>query len=164
MKLISPIQFAEAFRRNEMIVKLQTRGLSDEDGFIQLPFRANCLNWTIGHLLTNRAEILRLLTDEAPGWTEKIARYKRESEPVTGPAAGVLALAELLELLDRSQNEINEALVRVTEDQIEEEIAFIGDTPQSRADWLFFFLFHDSYHTGQTEILRQAAGVNDKVI
>jgi uncharacterized damage-inducible protein DinB len=29
---------------------------------------------------------------------------------------------------------------------------------------LFFFFFHDSYHTGQTEILRQASGKDDKVI
>jgi uncharacterized damage-inducible protein DinB len=31
-------------------------------------------------------------------------------------------------------------------------------------EWLLFFFFHESYHTGQTEIMRQAAGKNDKII
>ena len=162
--MITTTSMAEAFERNTTIVKLQARGLSDADGFIQLPFRANCLNWTVGHLLTNREVVLRLLTGNKPEWAGKIARYKRESEPVTGPADGVLALTELLELLAMSQKEISEALVTLSADYLEEEIAWIGDVPQSRADWLFFFYFHDSYHTGQTEILRQATGVNDKVI
>jgi len=30
--------------------------------------------------------------------------------------------------------------------------------------WLFFLYFHDSYHVGQTEILRQATGTDDKII
>lgn len=34
----------------------------------------------------------------------------------------------------------------------------------SVAEWLMFFYFHDTFHTGQTEILRQATGKNDKVI
>lgn len=29
---------------------------------------------------------------------------------------------------------------------------------------LFGFYFHDTYHTGQTDLLRQVAGTNDKVI
>jgi uncharacterized damage-inducible protein DinB len=34
----------------------------------------------------------------------------------------------------------------------------------SIAEWLLFFYFHDTYHSGQTEILRQAAGKDDKII
>ena len=29
---------------------------------------------------------------------------------------------------------------------------------------IFFLYFHDTYHVGQTELLRQLAGVGDKVI
>ena len=32
------------------------------------------------------------------------------------------------------------------------------------ADFLFFLYFHDSYHTGQAEPLRQLAGKDDKII
>jgi uncharacterized damage-inducible protein DinB len=29
---------------------------------------------------------------------------------------------------------------------------------------VFFLYFHESYHVGQTELLRQLAGKNDKII
>jgi uncharacterized damage-inducible protein DinB len=32
------------------------------------------------------------------------------------------------------------------------------------ANRLFFLYFHETYHTGQTELLRQLAGTDDKVI
>lgn len=34
----------------------------------------------------------------------------------------------------------------------------------SAAQRLHFDYFHDTYHTGQTEILRQVAGTDDQVI
>jgi uncharacterized damage-inducible protein DinB len=34
----------------------------------------------------------------------------------------------------------------------------------TQADSLFFRYFHETYHVGQTELLRQLAGRNDKVI
>ena len=43
-------------------------------------------------------------------------------------------------------------------------LLFAGGEPNPRSEWLFFLYFHDCYHTGQTELLRQAAGMNDKVI
>ena len=162
--MITPQTMSDALKRNASILKLQAAGLSDADSFIQLPFRANCLNWTLGHILTNRSEILRLLTGQEPDWATQVERYKRESDPVTAPGAGVLALEHLLALIASSQEQIGEALATCSPEYLAKEIAFLGDRRQSRGAWLFFFFFHDSYHTGQTEILRQAAGVDDKII
>jgi len=40
--------------------------------------------------------------------------------------------------------------------------SFLGTTTLGQLT--FFLCWHESYHTGQTEALRQLAGKNDKVI
>jgi uncharacterized damage-inducible protein DinB len=58
---------------------------------------------------------------------------------------------------------LGDALERLTEAQLAEESEWGGRTT-SLAEWCQFFYFHDTYHTGQTDLLRQVAGANDKVI
>lgn len=162
--MITPVQLAEAYGRNTQIVKLQAEGLSQAESLVQLPFRSNCLNWIVGHLITNRHEVLKLLEGEAPAEAGRVERYTRESDPVTGPGEGVLDLSELLELLDQTQARIAEDLSKITAEALERQSAVYGRRTMSTAEWLMFFYFHDTYHTGQTEILRQAAGRDDKII
>ena len=40
----------------------------------------------------------------------------------------------------------------------------VGQQTRTVAERLFFLYFHETYHTGQTELLRQLTGKNDKVI
>lgn len=162
--MITATYLAEAYGRNVSIVKLQIEGLSQAESLVQLPFRANCMNWVVGHLVTNRHAVLRLLTGDRPAEAERVQRYARESEPVTGPGPGVLPLAELLELLEAAQERLAALLAEIEPAALEQQVAFFGNRSQSVAEWLMFFFFHDTYHTGQTEILRQAAGRDDKII
>ena len=81
---------------------MQAAGLSQADSLVQLPFRSNCLNWVLGHLVSNRRTILKLLGDEQTIDGGLIARYEYGSEPITGDGEGVLALEQLLALLDHS--------------------------------------------------------------
>jgi hypothetical protein len=52
--MIRPDYLADSFARNVSIIKRQTEGVSHEESLIQLPFRANSLNWILGHLVANR--------------------------------------------------------------------------------------------------------------
>lgn len=162
--MLAPEQMAHAFGRNVQIVKLQTKDLSHEDSLIQLPFRANCLNWVVGHLLTNRNAVMRLLEAEPALDPERLAPYRRESEPITAESPGVIPLEESVAALEDSQERLAEILQAITAEELSREVAFFDNSSQAVSEWLFFFYFHDCYHTGQTEILRQATGVNDKVI
>jgi uncharacterized damage-inducible protein DinB len=146
------------------IVKLQSAGMTQDESLIQLPFRANCMNWVLGHLVTNRNSILKLLGREDLIDDTSMKRYERESEPITGSGEGVLQLEELIHLLERAQSHIQQLLSEISPEELARQIAFFGNRSMSIAEWLFFFYFHDTYHTGQTEILRQAAGKNDKII
>ncbi len=162
--MISPEYLASAYARNVHIVKQQTDGLSHADSLVQLPFRANCMNWVVGHLVTNRNSVLKLLGADPALEAEHAARYAYESEPITGHGPGVLPLEELLAILECAQERLTGLLATITPDELNRQVIVFGDRPMTVGEWLLFFFFHDSYHTGQTEILRQAAGKNDKII
>ena len=162
--MISATHMAESYDRNVEIVKMQTAGLSHTDSLVQLPFRGNCMNWLVGHLVTNRYNVLKLLTGEMPPEAQRVARYTRESQPITCEDEGVLTLEELLEILEQTQRRLADCLATTTPEALDRQVAFFGRRSMTVGEWLLFFFFHDSYHTGQTEILRQAAGKDDKVI
>jgi hypothetical protein len=162
--MITPTTLADAYKSNVEILKMQAAGLSQADTLVQLPFRANCFNWVLGHLLSNRRTVLKLLGDEHTIDGSLIACYEYDSQPITGEGEGVLPLEQLLSLLDQAQEQISARLADITAEELARPMAVFGDRKRTLGEWLFFFYFHDCYHTGQTEILRQAAGKDDKII
>lgn len=162
--MITPTYLANAYERNVIIINQQAAGLSDADSMVQLPFRGNCMNWIIGHIVAHRHAVLKLLDGVSPAEAARVWRYGRDSQPITGPEEGVLPLDELLALLDLAQQQIAARLAVITTVALEQPVAFFGNRSMPVIEWLMFFYFHDTYHTGQTEILRQAAGKNDKII
>lgn len=162
--MIHPSYLADSFQRNIRVLKMQTQGLTHAESLAQLPFRGNCMNWVVGHVVTNRNNIFKLL--DAAELIEDIdlSAYARESEPITPDSDEILPLESLLELLERSQDHLKRLLAEISSEKLASKLAFFGNTEMTLAEWLLFFLFHDTYHTGQTEILRQATGADDKVI
>jgi hypothetical protein len=160
--MLTPAEPAEAYARNVNIIDRQAAGLTHADSLLQPPFRGNCLNWVLGHVANNRDVILKAL-GQPPVFGPAGERYARESDPITCDGPGVLALEELLRVLHAAQDALNAALPGLTEEQLACEVPFARRTV--KLDWLLFFLyFHDSYHTGQAELLGQLAGKDDKVI
>ncbi len=160
--MLTTRQLTDAFARNTSIIQMQTAGLTHADSLRQPPFRGNCLNWVLGHLINNRDRILQTLGAAAAAGAAA-DRYARESDPVNDDIPGILPLAELLRLLAASQEALAAALAGATEADLERAIP-AGQRTVSVAERLFFLYFHETYHVGQTELLRQLAGTNDKVI
>lgn len=154
----------ERYAHNIEIVKAQTAGLTHADSLVQLPFRANCMNWIIGHLVANRYSVLKLLGVDVSHEWQAIKRYAYDSEPVTGEGPGVIPLGDLLEILAQAQKRIERRTAEMSADEFSQPAAPYGDHYMPLDEWILFYLFHDSYHLGQTEIMRQAAGKNDKII
>lgn len=153
---------AEAFARNVTIVGWQTDGLTHADSMKQLPFQGNCMNWVVGHMAAYRDIILDLL-GEASVMGDDGERYQTDSDPLKGDDAAVLPLETLLERLDQSQQRLAAALGRMDEADMAREIT-VWERKTTVGQRLFFMYFHESYHVGQTELLRQLAGKNDKII
>ena len=160
--MLSAQDLANAFARNLSIIKSQTNGLTHEDSLRQPPFRGNCLNWVLGHLVQNRDTVLAAL-GEPPVTGEPAARYRRGSEPVVAADDGTLPLPELLDRLERAQECIADALNRTDESAFAREVT-VGERTMSVGQRVFFLYFHETYHVGQTELFRQLAGKDDKVI
>ena len=160
--MINAPQLAKAFGRNTAIIEMQVAGLSHDDSLLQTPYNLNCLNWTIGHILVNRERTIATAGGE-PLFPGRLDRYKRESEPITEDGPGVLRLQERLEGIEASQERLNELLGEMTDEAFSAEEEVDGRTV-SVARRIHFDYFHDTYHTGQTELLRQVAGTDDRII
>jgi uncharacterized damage-inducible protein DinB len=111
----------------------------------------------LGHIVVYRSVALSLIGAE-PVWSEEqTAPYARESDPISGEDA--CPLDKILANLDLAQEQLDEALKVLTQEDMER---VIEDHPLG--EHLAFYCWHETYHAGQTEYLRQLAGADDKVI
>jgi hypothetical protein len=62
-----------------------------------------------------------------------------------------------------SQGRLAETIGFMTLEDFAEERTF-GERSSTVGSRVFFNYFHDTYHTGQTELLRQVAGKDDAII
>ncbi len=161
--MINAPHLAKAFGRNTSIVGMQVAGLTHEESLIQTPYNVNCLNWTLGHILVYRDRILTTAGREPQFPAGELDRYRRESEPILEDGPGVLPLEQLASAIEASQQAINNTLGTMSDEEFSAEEEIDGRVV-TVAQRLHFDYFHDTYHTGQTEILRQAAGTNDAII
>lgn len=159
--MINSQDLSNAFARNVGIVKMQTEGLTHEDSMRQLP-HGNCLNWVLGHISASRDSVLETL-GEPPLMDTYGVRYQRGSDPVMRADEGTMTLKELLSWLDRSQERLATALSKMDEAALAREYRS-GDRKTTVGQRVFFLYFHETYHVGQTELFRQLAGKDDKVI
>jgi hypothetical protein len=117
--MIDAAYLASAYDRNVRIINMQTEGLTHEESLIQLPFRANCMNWIVGHLVTNRNNVLKLLNAEDHIDRVSLDQYVRDSEPLTADSTDALPLEQLIHLLDAAQMNISKILEEIPSDQVQ---------------------------------------------
>jgi len=161
--MLSMRNVLDTFAQNLDVIKKQTKGLNHEQSLLQPPFRGNCLNWVLGHILSNRHQVLQTLGAQGVMTREQHQRYGYGSEPVLRGGPDIIPLETLLALLDDSQTRLKQALEQASPALLAEERS-LGPNRMTCEELVYFLSWHDSYHTGQTELLRQLAGTNDKVI
>lgn len=155
--MITPDIIIRYFDLNLRVLRMQTEGLSHENSLLTPPFRANCLNWVLGHIVVYRGRALARLGEE-PVWDEeRSAPYSRESEPLK--AEDAQPLAQIMADLEVTQDRLAAALAELTAEDLERSV-----DDRTLAQQLTFAYWHEAYHAGQTELLRQLAGVDDKII
>jgi uncharacterized damage-inducible protein DinB len=155
---------ARAFRRNTRLVQQHADGLTHEDSLLQSEHNVNCFNWVLGHIVASRHDILGLIEGGPATDDGRLDRYRRESDPITGDGDDVTRLEDLLSALGRTQETIDDRLGSVDTGWLEEETPVGGDRLASRVAQIHFGYFHDTYHTGQIDLLRQVSGKADKVL
>jgi uncharacterized damage-inducible protein DinB len=151
----TPLQYIHSVQRIDRIIKGKTEGLTHADSMKQLPFPGNCMNWNLGHILVYRMQYLGVIDGVSQPDAAEFARYGAGSEPLTDSNKAI-PLPTLLERLDEASAQVVKALESMPPAKLaawydEEKAITVGD----RLD--FYVVFHESYHAGQLELLRELA-------
>ena len=159
--MTTPDEFVTLFKRTNWIMREQAKGLTHEASMLQLPFRGNCFNWVLGHILESRSRLLTYLGHDGFFTEAETALYNRGSEPLTDGETAV-PLPQLLDHLKASQKKIITYFEQATPDDL--AVALADDNYPTLLSRLNFVHWHETYHVGQLEILRQLAGTDDVII
>lgn len=144
----------QSFETTHWLIGKFASGLTNEDSLAQPPFRANCFNWVLGHILVSRDRVLRLLNQTPVLEESESMLYETGSDPVNGETA--IPLDRLLRALELSQNSITIGLAAIDPQHLEQ--IYNEERNQSIGDRIAGLHWHETYHVGQLEILRQVNG------
>jgi uncharacterized damage-inducible protein DinB len=141
------------------VLDLNTKDLSQEESLARPERGGNCLNWVLGHLTRTRNMALASMGQKPPFPVEDFAAYDdRGGVPFSRETA--LPIEELRRRFKATQ----EPLVRAIKGMSPEVLAgrpprnLTGDPNETVESQLATFTFHESYHVGQTGVLRRVAG------
>jgi len=152
----------ELYHYNHNIIHQQLNGITHAESLLQPPFRGNCINWVIGHIVCIRDECLAQLGLPGTFSESESKKYGYGSEPITD-ASQAIDLITMVKKLDESLATIVSKLESLSQADLDREArTWRGPLPLSEA--VSFMLWHESYHSGQLELLRQLTGKNDHVI
>jgi DinB superfamily len=138
------------------VLKRNLEGVMHEESLLQPEVGGNCLNWVLGHVLATRNGALQMLHKD-PFWSqEEIANYRRGSAPIKDPSRAQ-DLGKMVADLDRSQDRLMAGLAEITEPELKAKPE--GPSPgETVEETLFILHLHESYHAGQTGLLRRMTG------
>ena len=137
---------------HNMILHRFVDGISHDASIIQLPFKHNCLNWILGHIVTNRSHVLEVI-DAEHGWQDDVrALYHQDTQPIT-PESPSIRFNTLIAYLDESVNLLIAALENVSAEWLKDNFSnYRGE--KTRYEHIRQFHWHESFHLGQVEILK----------
>ena len=159
--MITAAELTTMLAQNLRVIGLQTEGLTHADSMLQLPFRGNCLNWVLGHIVDSRDYMLRIAGAE-PLWDEERGKIYGFGSEAMQADDEVVPMETILADLQRSQERLANAMATLDDDRLDAPLE--EDSDVTLRQRLAFMTWHDAYHTGQTEYLRQLSGTDDKVI
>lgn len=116
----------------------------------------------LGHIAINRDNVMCLIGGKERFSEEQRLRYSSESKPIVEDGPDVMQLEKLLEILSSGQARLA-SMEELSETDLLKEIQ-LGEWVMPLGTRLYGFYFHDTYHVGQVDLLRQVAGANDKVV
>jgi uncharacterized damage-inducible protein DinB len=151
----------EALNRDHWIINQQAKDLTHEESVLQLPFRGNCFNWILGHIVVYRDKMAAILEIEPALSSAEAEPYGRGSDPIVD-ADSAIPLERLLAAADQVQQRLLKTLEVVPNSLL--ETVYDPERGHTVLDRFVFLVWHETYHVGQLEILRQLAGKDDAII
>ena len=140
------------YKFHTMLIHRYVDDVSHQESILQLPFEHNCMNWILGHIVTNRSHVLETI-DVSHAWQEEVrALYHMETPAITTQSKAV-NFDKLVEYLDESVELIESALEKMSDEQLEKKHSnYRGE--KSRYEHLTSFHWHEAFHIGQLEVVK----------
>ena len=151
--MLSTESIQKIYTRNYNTIKAYVKDISNEESRINPQLAGNNINWTLGHMVRYRSDILSILEQEAFWDKETFAPYDFGSSLL--PEDKGLPFNKLVEQLDKSQETLVTTLENLDEAFLETELNEGKTTVGARLE---FYAWHEGYHTGQLALLRRIIG------
>ena len=140
------------YKFHNMLIHRFVDGITHEESIYQLPFDHNCMNWILGHIVTNRSHVLETVGVPHP-WQEAVRDLYHTETPNIRPEGPSIRFEILVEYLDESVTLLQAALENISDETLEEKHSnYRGE--KTRFGHLTGFHWHESFHLGQLEILK----------
>jgi hypothetical protein len=150
---------AHQLELSSQVLGRNLEGLSQEDSLVGPQKGGNCLNWVVGHLTRSRNMAIGLLEQRQPFPMEDFNAYDdRGGVPFSRQTA--LPTGELMRRFKALQEPLVQAISRIPPEALAAPAPFspTGNPNETMETLLVAFVFHESYHVGQTGLLRRVAG------
>lgn len=146
-------------RLAHIVVRLALDGITHEESLVQPDAAGNCMNWVIGHLVAVYDNVLPMLGQEPVLPPPAQKRYDRGSKPMRD-GGEALDIAELMAMWDESTKRYDAGLGALDPRTLGNPAPFspTGNADETIGSLLSTIAFHQSYHTGQTGLLRRIVG------
>ncbi len=144
----------DLLRRNDYVIGKNAEGITHQKSLVRLGDDGSNLNWLLGHMTASRDVCTRLLGAE-PVWEKEHARrYGRGSN--VPAAADTEPFSDLLAAVTEAGERLREALNAASEEAL--SLPNPRNAEERVVDAIFFLVWHDTYHAGQTALYRRLAG------
>ena len=133
--------------------------LSHEESLAQPDQGGNCLNWILGHITRTRNMALANMGQTSPYPMGDFDPYD-ERTGVPFSRENALPLGELRRRYQTMQEPLVRSIGSLSPDVLASKPPrnVTGDPNETGGSNLATFVFHESYHVGQTGVLRRVAG------
>lgn len=142
-------------RSTQAVAHRNLDGITHEESLVRPDAGGNSLNWVVGHIIATRCNLANAL-GITPVWSDEIvASYRRG-----GTGAIVLPFDEILRAFDESHTRTIDGIEALSDEALAAPAPFspVKDPNETLSSLLVKVAFHESYHAGQTGILRRVVG------
>lgn len=151
--------FRHMARLTDIVLHANVAGVSQEESLAQPRPGGNCLNWVVGHLVCIGNNALPVFGQEPVVEPGSLSRYDRGSAPITNPA-DAMDIGELMRIWDQIVPRVDAGLSTLRGEAMARPAPFSpsGDPDETVGSLVATVIFHQTYHAGQTGVLRRVAG------
>ncbi|MFQ5349951.1 MAG: DinB family protein, partial [Thermoanaerobaculia bacterium] len=143
------------FEVAKMVLQMNLEGVTHEESLISPASGGNCLNWVVGHLVSAYNKLLPGIGGESVWDAERQALYDRGSDPILAERAVPFDL--LMADFAAAHGRVVERVAALTANELAAPAPYspVNNPDETLGSLINLLAFHQSYHTGQTGLLRR---------